>query len=95
MVSETKTRGTSLLTLMERIDQRMGSYSGKSYRILIATDCGVELMSKDELAKLKALAQKWRDNGSVSELKVEGVRPMHLDVLRENLGVLGEKLLLR
>src|SRR5688572_3953728 len=55
-------KGTNLLKLFESIDSRLPELN-KPISIRVYTDCGTELMSKDEFQQLRNLTQKWMDEG--------------------------------
>lgn len=75
-------RGTSLLRLLQQIAARKSSLAGSE--IVVYTDAGTELMSRDELEKLSLTGEGLKDAG-VARIVFVGVEAGQREVLRETL----------
>ncbi len=81
-----KTDGTNLQKLIVSIDQRIATVNGAS-RVVILTDCGVEMMTAQEKEQVKRITAKWDEQGSVDKISLKGVQPGFREELRELLRV--------
>lgn len=86
--------GTNLWRLLQTVDGRLSQESGKDVKLLVLTDCGTELMTPKEFDEMQKLAERWSKDGTVGELRISGLRPLHRDLLRKRLNSLGKRLIL-
>ncbi|MGI8924461.1 MAG: hypothetical protein ACR2HJ_10560 [Fimbriimonadales bacterium] len=78
-------RGTNLFKLFEGIDRRLPQWP-QPVSIRVYTDCGTELMTKDEFARLLAMTRRWKANGSPPDLTFVGVETGFRETLRGYIG---------
>lgn len=75
-----KTSGTNLARLFERINDRIGSDTGSVY-IDVYTDCGTEEMSRRDDEKVREITSDWNEAGNVS-ISFHGVKTGFREKLR-------------
>lgn len=83
-------KGTSILSLVRRIDARLPLYAGRPIQVLVLTDCGVEDMTAKQHAEVRTLVSRWTRAG-VGSVSFAGVRPMNREVLRADFAPLGAR----
>lgn len=88
-------KGTSLLRLGERLNERIAAFPGRPFDVTVLTDCGVELMTPTDHKALTKLAENWADGGAIRTFQVIGLRSLHKDTVRHDLAPLDKKGILR
>ncbi len=83
-------KGTSVLSLVRRIDARLPLYAGRPIQVLVLTDCGVEDMTPKQHAEVRTLVSRWSKAG-VGGIEFAGVRPMNREVLRADFAPMGAR----
>ncbi|MDQ2985471.1 MAG: hypothetical protein M3R13_01960 [Armatimonadota bacterium] len=77
-------KGTNLLNLFQEIDSRLPDWS-KPISIRIYTDCGTELMTSEEFKRMRALTERWKEQGTLPEISFVGVDTGHRETLRNHI----------
>lgn len=88
-------KGTDLLPLVQRIDERVPRYAGKPVHVTVCTDCGVEMMGKAQHEKVQEIVSRWAKEYPTLQVSFVGVRALHHDVLRTDFKALGDRLSIR
>jgi hypothetical protein len=88
-------KGTSLLTLARRLDERLPLYAGKSIRLTICTDCGVEGMADEDHFLLQKLTKKWAETYPELQVSFIGLRKRHYDPVRHDFAALEARMSIR
>lgn len=76
--------GTSLPAFLERVDQRLKTLE-KPIRIVVISDCGMELTTRQERNAALALTKRWADQGQVVEVCVLGLSPGQREAIRASI----------
>ena len=77
-------KGTNLLRLFQEIDRRLPEWT-KPISIRIYTDCGTELMTKDEFNQMLKLTEGWKEQGTQPEISFVGVDTGFRETLRNSI----------
>jgi len=73
--------GTSLPAFLERVDQRLNTLE-KPIRIVVISDCGMELTTPQERSAALARTKRWAEQGQVAEVTVLGLSPGQREAIR-------------
>jgi hypothetical protein len=82
---QSKTDGTNLARLLDRVDKRIGAEGG-AIDVHIFTDCGTELMSKEDEARAGEVTAAWASSGRVT-VSFHGVKIGHREKIRDLLKI--------
>lgn len=86
--SDRHSRGTNLLKMAHRIDERLAE-TGPCH-LTVLTDCGIEGMSTIQHEELRRIVKRWKTGKKITGIDFVGVRAMHHDALRRDFAPLGK-----
>ncbi|MFN3683252.1 MAG: hypothetical protein ACK41F_04880 [Fimbriimonadaceae bacterium] len=76
--------GTSLPAFLQRVDQRLATLE-KPVRIVVVSDCGMELTTPQERSAALALTRRWSEQGQVAEIAVYGLSAGQREAIRASI----------
>jgi len=91
MKHQSPKQGTNLARLLSRVDKAMAANASRG-RLVIFTDSGTELMTREEKDQVRAITRTWGEQGSVVEMRFVGVSGGQREALRDMIELPIEKL---
>ncbi|MBV6459029.1 MAG: hypothetical protein HONBIEJF_02168 [Fimbriimonadaceae bacterium] len=91
MKHQTAKEGTNLARLLVRVDRAMTANSCRG-RLVIFTDSGTELMTREEKDQVRSITRGWGEQGSVVEMRFVGVSGGQREALRDMIELPIERL---
>lgn len=92
LAPERHEKGTSLLVLARKLDERIKVAGSHPVQLTVLTDCGVETMTKADHEAVQRLVGGWT---GVTGVEFVGLRPLHHEAIRNDFAPLEKKLTIR
>ncbi len=76
--------GTSLPAFLQRVEERRSGLQ-RPLRIVVLSDCGMELTTPQEIRSARELTKRWADQGDVTESVVWGLAEGQREAIRDTV----------